>query len=142
MGKMIQADTFVGETTILTSGFIQDRDNGNFFLPLNGTNTLTDRIDFSNTFVAPFNVEIDSIMIKNVSRQNPSVRTVIIEVFKNQRRETSITAEVQGADRTGAYINEIDIGIEISALDTVSFLINTDGRIWEQAVFVIALKKT
>ena len=141
MGKMIQADTFVGETTILTSGFIQDRDNGNFFLPLNGTNTLTDRIDFSNTFVAPFNVEIDSIMIKNVSR-TPSVRTVIIEVIKNQRRETSITAEVQGADRTGAYINEIDIGIEISALDTVSFLINTDRRIWEQAVFVIALKKT
>ena len=141
MGKMIQADAFVGETTILTSGFIQDRDNGNFFLPLNGTNTLTGIIDFSNTFVAPFNVEIDSIMIKNVSR-TPSVRTVIIEVFKNQRRETSITAEVQGADRTGAYINEIDIGIEISALDTVSFLINTDGRIWEQAVFVIALKKT
>ena len=141
MGKMIQADTFVGETTILTSGFIQDRDNGNFFLPLNGTNTLTDRIDFSNTFVAPFNVEIDSIMIKNVSR-TPSVRTVIIEVIKNQRRATSITAEVQGADRTGAYINEIDIGIEISALDTVYFLINTDGRIWEQAVFVIALKKT
>ena len=140
MGKMIQADTFVGETTILTSGFIQDRDNGNFFLPLNGTNTLTDRPDFSNTFVAPFNVEIDSIMIKNVSR-TPSVRTVIIEVFKNERRETSITAEVQGGDRTGAYINEIDIGIEISALDTVSFLINTDGRIWEQAVFVIALKK-
>ena len=140
MGKMIQADTFVGETTILTSGFIQDRDNGNFFLPLNGTNTLTDRTDFSNTFVAPFNVEIDSIMIKNVSR-TPSVRTVIIEVFKNERRETSITAEVQGGDRTGAYINEIDIGIEISALDTVSFLINTDGRIWEQAVFVIALKK-
>ena len=141
MGKMIQADTFVGETTILTSGFIQDRDNGNFFLPLNGTNTLTDRTDFSNTFVAPFNVEIDSIMIKNVSR-TPSVRTVIIEVFKNERRETTITAEVQGGDRTGAYINEIDIGIEISALDTVSFLINTDGRIWEQAVFVIALKKT
>ena len=142
MGKMIQADTFVGETTILTSGFIQDRDNARiFFLPLNGTNTLTDRSDFSNTFVAPFNVEIDSIMIKNVSR-TPSVRTVIIEVFKNQRRETSITAEVQGADRTGAYINEIDIGIEISALDTVYFLINTDGRIWEQAVFVIALKKT
>ena len=141
MGKIIQADTFVGETTILTSGFIQDRDNGNFFLPLNGTNTLTDRPDFSNTFVAPFNVEIDSIMIKNVSR-TPSVRTVIIEVFKNERRETSITAEVQGGDRTGAYINEIDIGIEISALDTVSFLINTDGRIWEQAVFVIALKKT
>ena len=141
MGKMIQADTFVGETTILTSGFIQDRDNGNFFLPLNGTNTLTDRIDFSNTFVAPFNVEIDSIMIKNVSR-TPSVRTVIIEVFKNQRRETIITAEVQDANRTGAYINEIDIGIEISALDTVSFLINTDRRIWEQAVFVIALKKT
>ena len=141
MGKIIQADTFVGETTILTSGFIQDRDNGNFFLPLNGTNTLTDRSDFSNTFVAPFNVEIDSIMIKNVSR-TPSVRTVIIEVFKNERRETSITAEVQGGDRTGAYINEIDIGIEISALDTVSFLINTDGRIWEQAVFVIALKKT
>ena len=141
MGKMIQADTFVGETTILTSGFIQDRDNGNFFLPLNGTNTLTDRTDFSNTFVAPFNVEIDSIMIKNVSR-TPSVRTVIIEVFKNERRETTITAEVQGADTTGAYINEIDIGIEISALDTVSFLINTDGRIWEQAVFVIALKKT
>ena len=141
MGKMIQADTFVGETTILTSGFIQDRDNGNFFLPLNGTNTLTDRSDFSNTFVAPFNVEIDSIMIKNVSR-TPSVRTVIIEVIKNQRRATSITAEVQGADRTGAYINEIDIGIEISALDTVSFLINTDRRIWEQAVFVIALKKT
>mgnify|MGYP003625431792 FL=1 len=141
MGKMIQADTFVGETTILTSGFIQDRDNGNFFLPLNGTNTLTDRTDFSNTFVAPFNVEIDSIMIKNVSR-TPSVRTVIIEVFKNERRETSITAEVQGGDRTGAYINEIDIGIEISALDTVSFLINTDRRIWEQAVFVIALKKT
>ena len=140
MGKIIQADTFVGETTILTSGFIQDRDNGNFFLPLNGTNTLTDRSDFSNTFVAPFNVEIDSIMIKNVSR-TPSVRTVIIEVFKNERRETSITAEVQGGDRTGAYINEIDIGIEISALDTVSFLINTDGRIWEQAVFVIALKK-
>ena len=140
MGKIIQADTFVGETTILTSGFIQDRDNGNFFLPLNGTNTLTDRPDFSNTFVAPFNVEIDSIMIKNVSR-TPSVRTVIIEVFKNERRETSITAEVQGGDRTGAYINEIDIGIEISALDTVSFLINTDGRIWEQAVFVIALKK-
>ena len=141
MGKMIQADTFVGETTILTSGFIQDRDNGNFFLPLNGTNTLTDRSDFSNTFVAPFNVEIDSIMIKNVSR-TPSVRTVIIEVLKNQRAEPSITAEVQGADRTGAYINEIDIGIEISALDTVSFLINTDRRIWEQAVFVIALKKT
>ena len=141
MGKMIQADTFVGETTILTSGFIQDRDNGNFFLPLNGTNTLTDRTDFSNTFVAPFNVEIDSIMIKNVSR-TPSVRRVHIEVFKNQRRETTITAEVQGADTTGAYINEIDIGIEISALDTVSFLINTDGRIWEQAVFVIALKKT
>ena len=141
MGKIIQADTFVGETTILTSGFIQDRDNGNFFLPLNGTNTLTDRTDFSNTFVAPFNVEIDSIMIKNVSR-TPSVRTVIIEVFKNERRETTITAEVQGADTTGAYINEIDIGIEISALDTVSFLINTDGRIWEQAVFVIALKKT
>ena len=141
MGKIIQADTFVGETTILTSGFIQDRDNGNFFLPLNGTNTLTDRTDFSNTFVAPFNVEIDSIMIKNVSR-TPSVRTVIIEVFKNERRETTITAEVQGGDRTGAYINEIDIGIEISALDTVSFLINTDGRIWEQAVFVIALKKT
>ena len=141
MGKMIQADTFVGETTILTSGFIQDRDNGNFFLPLNGTNTLTDRIDFSNTFVAPFNVEIDSIMIKNVSR-TPSVRTVIIEVLKNQRTYTSITAEVQDADRTGAYINEIDIGIEISALDTVYFLINTDGRIWEQAVFVIALKKT
>jgi hypothetical protein len=140
MGKIIQADTFVGETTILTSGFIQDRDNGNFFLPLNGTNTLTDRSDFSNTFVAPFNVEIDSIMIKNVSR-TPSVRTVIIEVFKNERRETTITAEVQGGDRTGAYINEIDIGIEISALDTVSFLINTDGRIWEQAVFVIALKK-
>jgi hypothetical protein len=46
MGKMIQADTFVGETTILTSGFIQDRDNGNFFLPLNGTNTLTDRSIF------------------------------------------------------------------------------------------------
>ena len=140
MGKMIQADTFVGETTILTSGFIQDRDNGNFFLPLNGTNTLTDRSDFSNTFVAPFNVEIDSIMIKNVSR-TPSVRRVQIEVFKNQRRETTITAEVQGGDTTGAYINEIDIGIEISALDTVSFLINTDGRIWEQAVFVIALKK-
>ena len=140
MGKMIQADTFVGETTILTSGFIQDRDNGNFFLPLNGTNTLTDRPDFSNTFVAPFNVEIDSIMIKNVSR-TPSVRRVHIEVFKNERRETTITAEVQGGDRTGAYINEIDIGIEISALDTVSFLINTDGRIWEQAVFVIALKK-
>ena len=141
MGKIIQADTFVGETTILTSGFIQDRDNGNFFLPLNGTNTLTDRPDFSNTFVAPFNVEIDSIMIKNVSR-TPSVRRVHIEVFKNERRETTITAEVQGGDRTGAYINEIDIGIEISALDTVSFLINTDGRIWEQAVFVIALKKT
>ena len=141
MGKIIQADTFVGETTILTSGFIQDRDNGNFFLPLNGTNTLTDRSDFSNTFVAPFNVEIDSIMIKNVSR-TPSVRRVHIEVFKNERRETTITAEVQGGDRTGAYINEIDIGIEISALDTVSFLINTDGRIWEQAVFVIALKKT
>ena len=141
MGKIIQADTFVGETTILTSGFIQDRDNGNFFLPLNGTNTLTDRSDFSNTFVAPFNVEIDSIMIKNVSR-TPSVRRVQIEVFKNQRRETTITAEVQGADTTGAYINEIDIGIEISALDTVSFNINTDGRIWEQAVFVIALKKT
>jgi hypothetical protein len=141
MGKMIQADTFVGETTILTAGFNQDRDNGNFFLPLNGTNTLTDRSDFSNTFVAPFNVEIDSIMIKNVSR-TPSVRTVIIEVLKNQRSEPSITAEVQDADRTGAYINEIDIGIEISALDTVSFLINTDGRIWEQAVFVIALKKT
>ena len=141
MGKIIQADTFVGETTILTSGFIQDRDNGNFFLPLNGTNTLTDRTDFSNTFVAPFNVEIDSIMIKNVSR-TPSVRRVQIEVFKNQRRETTITAEVQGADTTGAYINEVDIGIEISALDTVSFLINTDGRIWEQAVFVIALKKT
>ena len=140
MGKIIQADTFVGETTILTSGFIQDRDNGNFFLPLNGTNTLTDRTDFSNTFVAPFNVEIDSIMIKNVSR-TPSVRRVQIEVFKNQRRETTITAEVQGADTTGAYINEVDIGIEISALDTVSFLINTDGRIWEQAVFVIALKK-
>ena len=140
MGKIIQADTFVGETTILTSGFIQDRDNGNFFLPLNGTNTLTDRSDFSNTFVAPFNVEIDSIMIKNVSR-TPSVRRVHIEVFKNERRETTITAEVQGGDRTGAYINEIDIGIEISALDTVSFLINTDGRIWEQAVFVIALKK-
>ena len=140
MGKIIQADTFVGETTILTSGFIQDRDNGNFFLPLNGTNTLTDRSDFSNTFVAPFNVEIDSIMIKNVSR-TPSVRRVQIEVFKNQRRETTITAEVQGADTTGAYINEIDIGIEISALDTVSFNINTDGRIWEQAVFVIALKK-
>ena len=140
MGKIIQADTFVGETTILTSGFIQDRDNGNFFLPLNGTNTLTDRSDFSNTFVAPFNVEIDSIMIKNVSR-TPSVRRVQIEVFKNERRETTITAEVQGGDRTGAYINEIDIGIEISALDTVSFLINTDGRIWEQAVFVIALKK-
>ena len=140
MGKIIQADTFVGETTILTSGFIQDRDNGNFFLPLNGTNTLTDRPDFSNTFVAPFNVEIDSIMIKNVSR-TPSVRRVKIEVFKNQRRETTITAEVQGGDTTGAYINEIDIGIEISALDTVSFLINTDGRIWEQAVFVIALKK-
>ena len=140
MGKIIQADTFVGETTILTAGFNQDRDNGNFFLPLNGTNTLTDRSDFSNTFVAPFNVEIDSIMIKNVSR-TPSVRRVQIEVFKNQRRETTITAEVQGADTTGAYINEIDIGIEISALDTVSFLINTDGRIWEQAVFVIALKK-
>ena len=141
MGKIIQADTFVGETTILTAGFNQDRDNGNFFLPLNGTNILADRPDFSSTFVAPFNVEIDSIMIKNVSR-TPSVRTVIIEVFKNERRETSITAEVQGGDRTGAYINEIDIGIEISALDTVSFLINTDGRIWEQAVFVIALKKT
>ena len=140
MGKMIQADTFVGETTILTSGFIQDRDNGNFFLPLNGTNTLTDRSDFSNTFVAPFNVEIDSIMIKNVSR-TPSVRRVQIEVFKNERRETTITAEVQGADTTGAYINEVDIGIEISALDTVYFLINTDERIWEQAVFVIALKK-
>jgi hypothetical protein len=80
-------------------------------------------------------------MIKNVSR-TPSVRTVIIEVLKNQRSEPSITAEVQDADRTGAYINEIDIGIEISALDTVSFLINTDRRIWEQAVFVIALKKT
>ena len=141
MGKIIQADTFVGETTILTSGFVQDRDNGRFFLPLNGTNTLTETMDFSNTFVAPFNVEIDSIMIKNVSR-TPSVRTVINEVFKNQRRETTITAEVQGGDTTGAYINEIDIGIEISALDTVSFLINTDGRIWEQAVFVIALKKT
>ena len=141
MGKIIQADTFVGETTILTSGFIQDRDNGNFFLPLIGTNTLTDRSDSSNTFVAPFNVEIDSIMIKNVSR-TPSVRRVLIEVFKNQRRETTITAEVQDADTTGAYINEVDIGIEISALDTVSFLINTDERIWEQAVFVIALKKT
>ena len=142
MGKIMQADSFLGETLTITSGFVQNQgEREAFFIPLNGGQTIETTINCFNTFVSPFKMALDSIIIKNVS-ETPTVNTVQVEVFKNERREIAIVEDVQGANRIGAYVS-IDSfqALSIDTLDTLNFMMSTDRRNWENAVAVITFKK-
>tara|TARA_R100000541_G_scaffold39687_1_gene47442 strand:+ start:166 stop:597 length:432 start_codon:yes stop_codon:yes gene_type:complete len=142
MGKIMQADSFLGETLTITSGFVQNQgERGAFFIPLNGGQTIETRINCFSTFVSPFKMVLDSIIIKNVS-ETPNVSTVQIEVLKNQRREIVIVEDVQDANSVGAYVS-IDSfqALIVDPLDTLNFTMNTNRRSWENAVAVITFKK-
>lgn len=143
MGKIMQADTFLGETLTITSGFVQKgNERDSFFIPLNGGQAFEDRINCFNSFVSPFKMALDSIIIKNVSG-TPNVRTVQIEVNRNQRRELTIVENVQGENRVGAWvdIDSFEVPGIIDRLDTLNFIMNTGGGNWENAVAVITFKK-
>lgn len=142
MGKIMQADTFLGETLTITSGFVQNQgEREAFFIPLNGGQTIKTRINCFNTFVSPFKMVLDSIIIKNVS-ETPTVLTVQIEVLKNRRRAMTIVEDVQDANSIGAYVS-IDSfqALIIDPLDTLNFTMNTGRGNWENAVAVITFKK-
>jgi len=142
MGKIMQADTFLGETLTITSGFVQNQgERDAFFIPLNGGDIKT-IINCFNTFVSPFKMTLDSIIIKNVSG-TPSVREVQIEVFRNERREITTGADVQSRDRVGAFVDvdSFEVPGIINPLDTLNFSMNTNRGNWENAVAVITFKK-
>ena len=143
MGKIMQADTFLGETLTITSGFVQNQGQRDaFFIPLNGGQAFEDRINCFNSFVSPFKMTLDSIIIKNVSG-TPSVREVQIEVFRNERREITTGADVQSRDRVGAFVDvdSFEVPGIINPLDTLNFSMNTNRGNWENAVAVITFKK-
>jgi hypothetical protein len=141
MRKIMQADTFVGETIMVTSSFNQDNFEGLFLLPLNGASGLGSKGNASNTLVAPFNMYIDSITIINISGET-SIENVVIRIIKNkQTLRDMIFTDVGNANRPGAFISRQNIGVSINVLDTVSFEIDTNEGAWKEAIFTIMFKK-
>ena len=137
----MQADTFVGETIMVTSSFNQDEFLGLFLLPLNGASKLGSKGNASNTLVAPFNMYIDSITIINISGET-SIENVVIRIIKNKRPSRDIIlTDVGNANRPGAFISRQNIGVSINLLDTVSFEIDTNEGAWKEAIFTITFKK-
>ena len=137
----MQADTFVGETIMVTSSFNQDNFEGLFLLPLNGSSGLGSKGNASNTLVAPFNMYIDSITIINISGET-SIENVGIRIIKNKRPSRDmIFTDVGNANRPGAFISRQNIGVSINLLDTVSFEIDTNEGAWKEAIFTITFKK-
>ena len=137
----MQADTFVGETIMVTSSFNQDNFEGLFLLPLNGASGLGSKGNASNTLVAPFNMYIDSITIINISGET-SIENVGIRIIKNkQPLRDRISTDVGNANRPGAFISRQNIGVSINLLDTVSFEIDTNKGAWKEAIFTITFKK-